>query len=89
MKRLEAKPVEFVCLLSEVPVGTMFVHELSQEVGIKTIQKERNDDQAQECVCIASPNPTHIGKMFLAGTTTFSERDALPVIIVKLIWEEV
>lgn len=89
MKKLEAKPTEFECLLSEVPAGSMFVHTLSQEVGVKTHQVERNDDQKQECICIASPNLAHIGQMFLAGTTSFAERDALSVVIVKLEWSNV
>lgn len=85
--QLKGRPTEFQCLLIDAPVG-MFVHHLTGEVGIKTNQKERNDDQKDECVCVASPNPAHVGGMFLGGTSGFVERDALTVVPCVLEWVE-
>lgn len=87
--KLQGHPSEFECLVSEVPVNTMFVHHASTEIGIKTSYKERNDDQKDECVCVYSPNPAHVGHPFLAGTTSFGERDALSVEPLVLAWVNV
>lgn len=79
MSKLEAKPNDFQCTIAEVPVGPFF-HYPTGSMGIKTTKNERSDDQRQECIGLD-------GNPFMAGTSSFNERDQLIVIPLTVTWE--
>lgn len=79
LDKIELQPNDFEMTVADIQPGQKFVHMPTGKVGVKTLLKERNDDQRDECIDLET------GGVFLAGTNQFSARDALVVIPCELL----